>query len=226
MDLPAAMNKRAKFLLASLALFTLIVYLLAWSPYLTVKEISIVGAPKEVAASVITQQSEIAIGDKLARVDPRAIKNRLSELNWIKSAEIDRQWLNGAVTISITSRVPVGIYDGQVLDATGVLFDYPSQVPEGLPVVISSTPELGLDAISLFKKLPQQIRKNLVSISAVKESSISSTQLIRGKLVVVQWGSLTEIALKVRVYQALIALPENKILKRIDLSAPHAPIVK
>lgn len=226
MDLPAAMNKRAKFLLVSLALFSFVVYLLAWSPFLTVKEISVVGAPKEVSSAVITQQSEIAIGDKLARVDPRAIRNRLSELNWIKGAEIDRQWINGTVTISITSRIPVGIYDGQVLDSTGVLFDYPSQVPEGLPVVISSTPELGLDAISLFKKLPRQIRKNLVSISAVKESSISSTQLIRGKLVVVQWGSLDEIALKVRVYQALIALPENKVLKRIDLSAPHAPIVK
>lgn len=220
------MNKRAKYLLSFTALFSLIVYFLAWSPYLSVKEIVIEGAPREVNTQLITEQSEIAIGDQLARVDPRAIKNRLKELNWIKSADLDRQWLKGRVIISLSARTPVGIYEGKVLDPSGVLFDYPGQVPSGLPVVTSSTPELGLDAISLFKKLPQPIRKNLVSISALKESSISSIQLIRGKLVVVQWGSLAEIALKVRVYQALIALPENKSLKRIDLSAPHAPIVK
>lgn len=221
-----AMNKRAKYLLSFTILFSLIVYLLAWSPYLSVKEISVVGAPREVNTQLITERSEIAIGDQLARVDPRAVKNRLKELKWIKSSELDRQWLKGKVIITIAARTPVGIYEGQVLDSTGVLFDYPGEVPSGLPVVTSSTPELGLDAISLFKRLPQTIRKNLVSISAVRESSISSIQLIRGKLVIVQWGSLSEIALKVRVYQALIALPENKTLKRIDLSAPHAPIVK
>jgi hypothetical protein len=42
----------------------------------------------------------------------------------------------------------------------------------------------------------------------------------------VQWGSLEELALKVRVYKALLALPENKSINKIDLSAPHAPIVK
>jgi hypothetical protein len=42
----------------------------------------------------------------------------------------------------------------------------------------------------------------------------------------VQWGSLDDLALKVNVYKLLLALPENKSIKRIDLSAPHAPIVK
>jgi hypothetical protein len=42
----------------------------------------------------------------------------------------------------------------------------------------------------------------------------------------VQWGSLENLPLKVRVYNTLLALPENKTVKKIDLSAPHAPIVK
>ena len=31
---------------------------------------------------------------------------------------------------------------------------------------------------------------------------------------------------KVKVYKALLALPENKKISLLDLSAPHAPIVK
>jgi hypothetical protein len=32
--------------------------------------------------------------------------------------------------------------------------------------------------------------------------------------------------LKAQVIDALLALPENKKVRRIDVSAPHAPIVK
>jgi hypothetical protein len=42
----------------------------------------------------------------------------------------------------------------------------------------------------------------------------------------VAWGDLTNMSLKVQVFQALIALPENSKITEIDLSAPHAPIVK
>ena len=41
-----------------------------------------------------------------------------------------------------------------------------------------------------------------------------------------RWGTATENALKVKVYKALMAQPENAKIKRMDLSAPHAPIVK
>jgi len=37
---------------------------------------------------------------------------------------------------------------------------------------------------------------------------------------------MQDVDLKVKVYQALIALPANKKVTFIDLSAPHAPIVK
>lgn len=220
------MSKRNKFLAIALLLFSLVTYLVAWSPFFEVSAIDVIGAPREITMQEVVAQADISIGDKLARVEPRSVKNRLADLNWIASSEVTRHWFTGKVEISITPRIPVGIYDGRVLDRNGVTFDYPGTVPQGLPVVTSATAELGLEAISLFKKLPQTIRQSLVSISAVGSSSISSIQLIRGQLVVVQWGSLEQLSLKVKVYQALIALEENKKLKRIDLSAPHAPIVK
>jgi hypothetical protein len=42
----------------------------------------------------------------------------------------------------------------------------------------------------------------------------------------VQWGANEKSALKIEVINALIALEENKNIRRIDVSAPHAPIVK
>ncbi|MEI9908175.1 MAG: hypothetical protein WDO06_10125 [Actinomycetota bacterium] len=40
------------------------------------------------------------------------------------------------------------------------------------------------------------------------------------------WGDATSTKLKVRVFQSLIALPENVNISFMDLSAPHAPIVR
>jgi hypothetical protein len=47
-----------------------------------------------------------------------------------------------------------------------------------------------------------------------------------GKKLEVRWGDNSENELKFKVYQALLALPENATITRIDVSAPHAPIVK
>ena len=40
------------------------------------------------------------------------------------------------------------------------------------------------------------------------------------------WGSDIEIDLKLKVYNALVALPENSRIKKIDLTEPRSPIVK
>jgi hypothetical protein len=47
-----------------------------------------------------------------------------------------------------------------------------------------------------------------------------------GKNLEIRWGTDSENELKLKVYKALIALPENASIKRVDVSAPHAPIVK
>jgi hypothetical protein len=47
-----------------------------------------------------------------------------------------------------------------------------------------------------------------------------------GKKIELRWGTNSENELKLKVYKALIALPENANIKRVDVSAPHAPIVK
>jgi cell division septal protein FtsQ len=215
-------------LVASITLFIFIgaTYLLAWSSVFEVSAITIKGNPKEVASQIIIDASSISVGDKLARIEPRSIDNRLAELNWIESADLSRNWVSGEITIVVKPRVAVGLYKGRALDRSGEIFDLPGQVPSQLPVVTAASAELGLKAIALFRELPFSIRENLISISASNQSSIWSVEMREKRNLLVQWGSLENLPLKVRVYNALLALPENKTVKKIDLSAPHAPIVK
>ena len=219
-----------KILALSILLFSVATYLFAWSPLFEVSHINITGLPSYIEESVIQDLLEIKTGDKLARIEPRSINHRLEDLTWIKKASLSRNWTNGEVSISIVPRVPVGIYGDRAIDASGTLFDFPVNFPASesaaLPRVSASTPELGLRAITLFKVLPQDVRDNLIAMSAPNESSISTRQIAGDHELFIQWGSLSQVALKVNVYQALLALPENKDVRRIDLSAPHAPIAK
>jgi cell division septal protein FtsQ len=220
------MNLRARVIAISIVIFTALVYLFAWSSLFSVKSIEVSGLPKELSAETVIAKTEIVKGEKLARIEPRAIEKKLSEMSWVKQASVDRNWITGHVTIALAARIPVGIFQGKALDATGKLFELPGNTPKGLPVVSASSPALGLNAIDLFTALPADIQGQVISINAANQSSISSWQNFSGRQIKVMWGSPRQVELKVSVYRALLALPENKNVKRVDLSAPHAPIVK
>jgi len=219
-------NKRTRAIALSIILFAGLTYLIAWSSVFSVKNIEVNGQPAEVSAASIITKTHITIGEKLARIEPRSIEKNLSELSWVKSVSVKRNWIRGTVVIAMAPRIPLGLYEGKAIDSTGTLFDLPGNTPSGLPTVSAASPALGLQAISLFTALPTDLRDSLISISAANESSISSWQLETGRKVKVSWGAVSQIELKVSVYRALLALPENKNISSIDLSAPHAPIVK
>lgn len=220
------MALRLRVSIIALVLFSALIYLFAWSSIFTVKKIDVTGLPSSISETSVISKSNLILGEKLARIDPRAIEKKLEEMNWVKSASINRNWISGDVSVSLVSRVPVGIFRGQALDASGSLFDLPGKVPANLPHVTAPTPETGLEAIALFTSLPAEMRDDIISVNASEQSFISSWQRYSGRNLKVMWGSSQKIDLKVRVLQALLALEENKNVKRVDLSAPHAPIVK
>ena len=220
------MKVRVKVIASVLLIFAALTYLFAWSSIFSVRSISATGAPAGVSEAALISKSEIRIGEKLSRIEPRSIERSLEELSWIKSASIDRNWIKGSVAIAVTPRVAVGMYKGKAIDSSGTLFIAPGKIPAGLPQVSAASPQLGLAAISLFTNLPLEIRESIISVSAVNENSISSWQEENGRKLKVTWGSEKDIDLKVTVLNALLALPENQSIKRVDLSAPHAPIVK
>ena len=220
------MNTRVRAIAITVGIFASLTYLFAWSSIFTVKKIEVNGLPKEVSSVTVIEKSEIRLGEKLARIEPRSIEKKLEEISWLNSVSVDRHWAHSSVEIRVSPRIPVGVFQGRALDSSGTLFDLPGKAPLSLPIVSGSNSTLGLQAITLFTALPLDLRNSVISLNAANESAISSWQKSEGRKLKVMWGSASQIDLKVSVYRALLALPENKSVTRVDLSAPHAPIVK
>jgi len=208
------------------ALFAGLVYLFAWSSIFAVSTVAITGAPTSETEKTISQIAAISSGQKLARVEPRAIAHRIEDLTWIKSVEISRNWINGEVDIVITPRTPSAYFNGSTMDASGTIFTLPGFEGADLPRVSAPTPELGLSATELFQSLPEDFKSKVISLSAHNDSIIAMQIALDEREIRVLWGANEKIALKIEVINALVALEENKNIRRIDVSAPHAPIVK
>ena len=208
------------------ALFAGLVYLFAWSSIFAVSTVAITGAPTSETEKTISQIAAISPGLKLARVEPRAIAHRIEDLTWIKSVEISRNWINGEVDIVITPRTPSAYFNGSTMDASGTIFTLPGFEGADLPRVSAPTPELGLSAIELFQSLPEDFKSKVISLSAHNDSNIAMQIALDEREIRVLWGANEKSALKIEVINALVALEENKNIRRIDVSAPHAPIVK
>ena len=224
-----ALRKFPKIPLAGVivaVLFAGLVYLFAWSSIFSVSSIAISGAPTPDTQNTILKIADLSPGQKLARVEPRAIAHRISDLTWIKNVEISRNWINGKVAIAITPRTPTAYFNGATIDASGTIFTLPGFSGGDLPRVSASTPQLGLSAITLFQGLPRDFKSQVISLSAHNDSNFAMQVTLNGREIRVLWGKNEKSELKIEVIQALTALEENKNIRRIDVSAPHAPIVK
>ena len=206
-------------------------YLLGWSSLLTVKQIEITGVPTLKSEREIAKSLDLSIGDKLARVDARALANRLNAIEWIESADISRNWLHGKVAVDLQARTPVALYTElgkpQVaLDASGVTFQLPGEIPAGLPKVSSSSVASGLTAIELFTEMPKEFSDGIDRLIAVSPTNIVINGKFSGRNLQIVWGDSEDTSLKLKVITALLDRPENKSIRLIDVTAPHAPIVK
>ena len=220
------MSKKLRIGIALFTSFTLITYLIAWSPLFSVRTISTKGIPASVDRLALISSMDINLGDRLARIDPRSIERSLEEVSWVKSASLERDWINGEVTLILKRKIAVGIYQGRAIDGQGTLFDSPEVLSKNLPIVTAANPKIGLVAVDLFTKFPNEIKGSTLSVSASANGVISTWQQRGNGKVKIIWGSAGDIDLKVSVLKALLQLPENSKVKRVDLSAPHAPIVK
>jgi len=208
------------------ALFAGLVYLFAWSSIFSVSTVTVSGAPTPDSQSEVIALVNIAPGEKLARVEPRAIATRIDSIDWVNSVDISRHWLSGRVEIAVTPRVPAAYFNGSTIDSTGKVFLLPGFAGANLPTVSAAHPKIGVAAIALFQSLPASFNSQVTSLSAHDSSSFVLHLTIDGRDLRIAWGKNEKTALKIQVINALIALPENKNIKGIDISAPHAPIVK
>lgn len=210
----------------AVAIFGGLIYLFAWSSAFTVHAITIQGAPTSESKSEISKLVLVATGEKMARVEPRAIATRIESIGWIKSVNISRHWLSGNVDVSVTPRTPTAYFNGSTIDASGAVFTLPGFSGGNLPLVSAAHPKIGLAAIELFQSLPKSFQSEVTSLSARDSADFTLHILEEGRDIRIAWGKNEKTALKIQVIKALLALAENKSATRIDVSAPHAPIVK
>jgi cell division septal protein FtsQ len=194
-------------------------YLLGYSSFFTVSSVEVIGSNRAVSTGITK-------GQKLARVEPRAVSAKLENLDWVESAEISRNWINGKVVIQLTQRTPIATFKNQVIDSSGTSFIPQGARPSGLVDIQAADIKDATKAVNFFTELPEELKSTL---TVVKVRSTGALVLItenKGKKLEIRWGTNSENELKLKVYKALLALPENAEIKRVDVSAPHAPIVK
>ena len=211
-------NKRL-LALAIAIIVGLAAYALGWSTLFTVSSVEIKGTDQFLPQSV-------KVGEKLARVEPRAVASTYENFAFVQDAQVSRNWISGKVTISITTRTPVAIFNNQAIDDSGKAFVVKGNLPAALPQIQASNVEIAVTAVEFMTSLPDEIRSNLKILKVRSTGTYVMDVDVEGRKVEVRWGFATDNELKAKVYKALLAQPENAKLKRMDLSAPHAPIVK
>lgn len=212
------MNKK---LIALIAILTLAgaTYILGYSTFFTVSSVEVIGSTKPI-------NTGITKGQKLARVEPRAVATKLEKLDWVESADISRNWINGKVVVELTPRTPIATFQNRALDSTGASFVPQGARPSGLIEIQAGTVEDASKAVTFLTELPQELNSTLTVVKVRSTGALVLIMENNGKKIELRWGTNSENELKLKVYKALIALPENANIKRVDVSAPHAPIVK
>ena len=194
-------------------------YVLGYSTLFTVSSVEVIGSTRPL-------NTGITKGQKLARVEPRAVATQLEKLDWVKSAEISRNWINGKVVVELTSRTPIATFENRVIDSTGASFVPQGRRPEGLILIQAANLEDAKEGVKFLSQLPEELKSSLTVVKVRSTGALVLISQNNGKAIEIRWGSDSENELKLKVYKALIALPENSEIKRVDVSAPNAPIVK
>jgi cell division septal protein FtsQ len=180
----------------------------------------------EINGSSTPINTEIITGQKLARVEPRAVATKFETLDWVADAKVSRNWINGKVTIDLTERTPVAIYNNKVIDATGKSFVLRATPSTQLVQVLAGDLTAAAKAVTFFTTLPADLKSALTVVKVRSTGALVLEVNNAGKNLEIRWGIDGDNELKLKVYKALLALPENAAIKRVDVSAPHAPIVK
>jgi hypothetical protein len=74
--------------------------------------------------------------------------------------------------------------------------------------------------------MPQDFRAGIERLSAARTSNLLIYGVFSGREIRIIWGDGQDTELKIKVITALLEQPENKSIRMIDVTAPHAPIVK
>ena len=141
-----------------------------------------------------------------------------------------------AVEIHLNKEIPyekpvrfdcsLDLFENKVIDSSASSFVPQGVRPEGLIQIQAANLEAAKKGVKFLTSLPEELKSSLTVVKVRSTGALVLISQNNGKLIEIRWGSDSENELKLKVYKALIALPENADIKRVDVSAPLAPIVK
>ena len=233
--------RRLFILLLAITLISGSSYLLGWSSVFTVSKITVEGTSSraEIFRKLSSDSIELAVGSKLARIETRAIKRSIGMLEWIDEVNVSRDWFGKSINVSVREKKAVAkaitTKNGLInFDVSGEIFKPISasqqSIQERLPLVITEGNDSAqlASVASLLAQMPTQMADlilNLKSISVANSGYIQMETKVNELPLRIDWGLVSDIDLKIEVLNALLKLPENKRIKRVDLSQPELPIV-
>jgi cell division protein FtsQ len=233
--------KKSVYISGAIFLVACLAYILGWSSLFTVKKIEISGTNSISVIEGELQKKDLSltVGMRLARVDLRGIKTTLSELDWLGSYSVERNWLAGDVQIAVIEKIGVAkalTEDGSTMyfDENGELFKPVSRIQlstnDKLALVISESRSSGdlAGVAALLQGLPTELEfllTDLRSLSVGKSGYLNMMTKVGGRDVQINWGKADSFDQKFQVLSALLELPENKAANKFDLSIPDSPIV-
>jgi cell division protein FtsQ len=210
-----------------LLLGVLVVWLVYFSSYLSVKGVHVVGV-QQLSSTEVRSAAAVPEGEPLATVDLDRIRARVEALAPVRSADVSREWPD-EVLITVEERVPVAVVEiaGQLrgMDDEGVVFRDYAQAPPGLPRVETDSSSTGSEALReaalVVAALPADLAGKIdhVEVATVDEISL---ELGDGRRVV--WGSAEDSDLKAEVVARLLAARPDA--QTYDVSVPGNPTTK
>ena len=234
--------KRLAITTTTITAFAAVAYLLGWSSVLTVKSIEITGTSETqvILNQLTTEEISLQVGQKFARVDPRAIERSVSKLDWLAMVSVSRNWISKQVSIAVIERVAVAkalTSENSMVnfDISGAVFKPISREQilgqKSLPIV-STAGDSKADlsgVVKLLQQLPENLQyliEDLQQISVTKSGDILMKTRINQLSVEINWGGVQQLDQKYSILIALLKLPENNEIRQVDLSEPSAPVVK
>jgi cell division septal protein FtsQ len=219
--------KLRKFLIPAI-LISLLGYLFGWSNVLDIRSIQVSGiqGSKTLTTKKIIDKSGINLGDQLARVNAGSVARGLSAYPEVARVEINRKPLH-TVEIVITLRevdIAFASQNGKFLlgDRNGITFVEAPMPPKGVPIIAGDRRFIR-EAMSIYDSLPKKIRQRVARIELPSKASITFT--LRSGMNIL-WGGVDDQSAKLTVLEALLAAPENKKARFIDIATPLSPTVR
>ena len=235
--------KRFGLTFSLLALLGGLIYVLGWSSLVTIQGIEITGTNQGnlISAQLLAGKSNLILGEPLARMNPKHEENLITDLEWVQSAQVSRNWWNREVTVSVTPKIPIAIFK-----FAGAATSRPRYLASDGSDFLSPQSFTNLATVSLLNRsknwaeqrrivagfvgnLPADLIARLTNLEVTEKGEILMATDLRKPAFKINWGSSNspeEIIVKSNVLKGLLELRENKKITFVDLTFANAPIVR